>query len=150
MSTRWYRKAAVSAVVVAALAGAGAAVAHGPGGGCGGGPPLDRLERNVTRAGLPPATAQAIYQRIDQARADRRVLESSLDTAHEQMRTLLDQGNANAESVMAQADTLGALETQLHKLGLRTLLDIRALVTPEQWEALKPGRRGGSADAAQP
>lgn len=136
-------RTALAAVAVTAVLGAGGLAAARPGGGCGkGGPGLEQLEHGVARAGLPPETAQAVYQRIDQARTEQRVIESSLAAAHEQMRTLLDQDAPSADAVLAQADAIGALETQKHKLGLRTMLEVRSLLTPEQWEALTPKRRG--------
>ena len=143
MTGSWSGRAALAALVVAAMVSAGGVAAAPPGGGCGGGgPSLEHLEHGVARAGLPPETAQAVYQRIDQARAEQRSIEASLAAAHEQMRTLLDQDAPSADAVLAQADAIGALETQMHKLGLRTMLQVRALVTPEQWDSLMPKRRG--------
>lgn len=143
-------RAALAALAMAGTLGATAAVAAPPGGGCGGGggTKLGRLERGVARAGLPPEIAQAVYQRIDQARTEQRSLEASLATAHEQMRTLLDQDAPSSDAVLAQADAVGALETQMNKLGLRTMLEVRALLTAEQWEALAPKRRGPPPDEA--
>jgi hypothetical protein len=42
---------------------------------------------------------------------------------------------------MAQADALGALETEAHKSKLRTMLELRALLSAEQWQALKASLR---------
>ena len=147
MTESWSGRAALAALVVAAMVSAGGVAAAPPGGGCGAGGPggpggLEHLEHGVARAGLPPETAQAVYQRIDQARAEQRSIEASLAAAHEQMRTLLDQDAPSADAVLAQADAIGALETQMHKLGLRTMLQVRALLTPEQWDSLMPKRRG--------
>jgi Spy/CpxP family protein refolding chaperone len=143
MRVSWRNHVVPAALVAAALAGAGGALAGPPGGGCGaGGSPLGHLEHQVARAGLPPETAQAVYARLDQARAERRAIEGSLATAHEQMRTLLGQDAASIDAVMAQADAVGALETQMRKLDLQALVQIRSLVTPEQWEALAPKRPG--------
>jgi hypothetical protein len=145
MSIFGSRLVTVVAFMVAGLAGVGAALAQPPGFGRGGGSPLEHLERQVSRAGLAPETTKVVYQQIDQARAERRSIEASLDVAHDQLRSLLDQDGASADVVMAQADAVGALETQLHKLELRTLLQIRGLVTPAQWKALSPKRRPGSS-----
>jgi Spy/CpxP family protein refolding chaperone len=150
MRNSWKLRTAVAVAVTAGLVGAGSALARGPGGGCGaggGGHMLERLEKHVAGAGLPPTVAQAVYQRIDQARTERRSLEASLDAAHEQMHTLMKQGNANVDALMAQADTVGSLETQMHKIGLRAFVEIRAMLTPEQWEALSPKWHHGPPDA---
>lgn len=143
MKRSWTRKTAVAAVTLAALATAGGALAR-PGGG-GEGHMLEQLERGVGRAGLPAETAAAIYARIDQARGERRNLDTSLQAAHEQMRSLLEAEPANLEAVLAQADAVGALETEGRKIGLRTLIDIRTMLTPEQWQALAPRRGPGGA-----
>lgn len=143
----WRGRAAAAALVAAGLAVGGAAIAGPHGGGCGeGGGGLAHLERRVARADLPAETSQAIYQRIDQARAEDRTIEAALADAREKMRELLEQDSTNTDAVMAQADAVGALETQRRKLGLKALAEIRALVTPEQWRDLAPGedRRGFS------
>jgi Spy/CpxP family protein refolding chaperone len=150
MHTSWRRGLAIAGLLTVGVFGTQVAMA-GPGGGaCGaGGGPLEHLERQVARAGLPPETAQAIYQRLDQARAQRRSLEVSLDAAHDQMRELLEQDGATVEALMAQADTVGALETQMHKLGLQTLFEIRGLVTPAQWQSLQPKHHQGAPGGAE-
>lgn len=149
------RGAALSAVTVFSAVtiwmAATGALAQPGGPGCGGGGRvLEHLEHQLGRAGLPAATTQAVYQRIDPARAEQRPLEVSLDAAREQMHALLDQDKADVGAVMSQADAVGALETQLKKIGLQTLLEIRGLVTPEQWQALAPKHRGGRPDDAPP
>ena len=153
MSIFGSRLVTVAAFMAVGLVGVGAALAQPPGFGCGRGSPLEHLERQVARAGLAPETTKVVYEQIDQARAERRSIEASLGAAQQQMGSLLDRDGASADVVMAQADAVGALETQLHKLELRTLLEIRDLVTPEQWKALSPKRRPGPwgpQDAAGP
>lgn len=150
MVRNWKRRVVIAGVILTGLAAAGGALARPGGGGCGGGEghALEHLERRVARAGLPPATSQAIYDRIDRARSERRSLDAALDEARDRMRSLLEAEPANLEAVMAQADAVGALETQGRKLGLRTLVEIRGLVTPEQWQALAPRR--GPAEGPAP
>jgi Spy/CpxP family protein refolding chaperone len=48
------------------------------------------------------------------------------------MRRLLGQDRPDEAAVMQQAERIGALEIELHKQRLRTMLRIRALLTPEQ------------------
>jgi hypothetical protein len=52
------------------------------------------------------------------------------------MKVLLAQGTPNESAVMQQVDSIGALETEMHKHRLGTMLEIRALLTPEQREEM--------------
>jgi Spy/CpxP family protein refolding chaperone len=116
------------------------AAARPPGGGCGGGKGkgfgLERLEHRVGGLELAPDAKQAVYQVIDQARVERRALDEKIRAAHERMRELLDQDRPEAEPVLAQADSIGALVTEARKADLRAMVAIRGLLTPEQWKAL--------------
>jgi Spy/CpxP family protein refolding chaperone len=44
----------------------------------------------------------------------------------------LEHENPDEAAVMAQADAIGALKTEAQKHRLRTMLQVRALLTPEQ------------------
>jgi Spy/CpxP family protein refolding chaperone len=57
----------------------------------------------------------------------------------------LEQEDPDEAAVMEQAEAIGALRTESRKQGLRTLLDVRALLTPEQRDDLygPMGGRGG-------
>jgi Spy/CpxP family protein refolding chaperone len=57
--------------------------------------------------------------------------------ARRAMHELLESDAPALEDVMAQADALGALETEAHKAKLRDMLELRALVGPETWEQLR-------------
>ena len=52
------------------------------------------------------------------------------------MRKLLDQEAPDLNGILRQADRIGAIETELNKLRLRTMLRIRGLLTPEQRQEL--------------
>jgi len=136
------RGAALGAALLAAGLGGTAAWARGPGGGCGGGPG-ERLERRLAGLGLPDATLDAAHAELDEARALRRDLEGERHAARERMRALLGEEQPDPAAVMAEADALGALALEARKADLRALLAIRTLLTPEQWEALRPPQRGG-------
>jgi Spy/CpxP family protein refolding chaperone len=133
---------AVVAVVAIALLGAGMAESR-PKRGCHGhghDGRLDRLVAKLADLGLDTQTRAAAAQVIEQARAEG---EEQRDEAREARRTLhelLQQDPPAVEQVMAQADTVGALETERRKAKLRTLLELRALLTPEQWEQLHERR----------
>ena len=50
---------------------------------------------------------------------------------------MLSRPEVTEAELMAQVDADSALHTQAHKERLRTMLAIRALLTPEQWEAFR-------------
>ena len=46
------------------------------------------------------------------------------------------------EAVTAQADSLGALQTEARKVELRALVQVRNLLSAEQWQELEAKKRG--------
>jgi Spy/CpxP family protein refolding chaperone len=125
---------------------------HCEGHGGRGGHGLEKIERKVERLELAPETRQAIYDVIDQARDQERETRSQIRSSHERMRELLSQSSPSEEEVLALADSIGTLETDASKRRLRTMLQIRALVTPEQWQELHAGfeKRHGKHRGARP
>jgi Spy/CpxP family protein refolding chaperone len=144
----------VSAALAATLLLATAAGAFGPGG-FGPGGEGGRLERAVEGLNLDASTRAKAFAVIDSARPASRSLRSSLMSAHQQLRSLLDQTNVSEDAVDAQIDQLASLQGQLRKQEVHTLLQVRALLTPDQQaqlsQALQP-RRGGrfGPPAAEP
>jgi Spy/CpxP family protein refolding chaperone len=99
---------------------------HGP-------PPFeDVLERNAERLGLDDATRAKVRAVADEARPEGDRLREEVRAAHREMRTLLGQDTPDEAAVLAQADRIGQAETALQKQRLRTMLAIRALLTPAQ------------------
>jgi Spy/CpxP family protein refolding chaperone len=92
----------------------------------------DVLERHAERLGLDDKTRTEIRGIAEAAREESRSAEERLRGLHAEMRTLLDQPSPALDAVLQQADRIGAAETAMHKLRLRTMLRIRALLTPEQ------------------
>jgi Spy/CpxP family protein refolding chaperone len=140
---------AAGAIAIAAVATAGQQADARPGGSCGGGKgaKLEHLERGVSRLGLPQQQLESVYQVIDQARVQRRAFDGELNAANERMRTLLEQDAPSVEAVTAQADSIGVLQTEARKVELRALVQVRNLLSPEQWQQLESKRghrdRGG-------
>ncbi len=100
-------------------------------------PPFeDVLERHAGRLGLDAKTRQEIRTLADEARAESKELESTLHALHEELRNLLDQDSPDLDAALQQTERIGSAETSLHKLRLRTMLRIRALLTPEQRKEL--------------
>jgi len=100
-------------------------------------PPFDDvLERNAGRLGLDERTRSEIRGIADAAREESRGAEAGLRALHDEMRKLLDQEAPELDGVLRQADRIGATETELSKLRLRTMIRIRGLLTPEQRQEL--------------
>jgi Spy/CpxP family protein refolding chaperone len=115
-----------------------AALAERPGGppsrgGRGGMPSFDRvLDRHAERLGLDDATRARIRAIADARRDEGERLAERVRALHGEMHALLDQDAPDTDAVMRQAEAIGAAETEMHKQRLATLLEIRALLTPEQ------------------
>jgi Spy/CpxP family protein refolding chaperone len=103
----------------------------------GGGPPFDRfLERHAERLKLDDATRERIRAIGTDAMKEVQPLRQKLQDSREEMRKLLVQDTPDETAVMQQAERIGSLETELQKHRLRTMLRIRALLTPEQRQEL--------------
>jgi Spy/CpxP family protein refolding chaperone len=113
MHGSWMKRSTVIAMLLAATTMiAGAAVAERRGGRHGHDRLLRHIERGVERLELSADTKQAVYAALDEARGERRTLAEQLRAAHEQMRAVLDAPSPSLDAVLAQADSIGALETQ--------------------------------------
>jgi Spy/CpxP family protein refolding chaperone len=91
-----------------------------------------RLEQLVEALGLDEATLAKVQQIIDASKAEHQELRQRLRKAGRQMHALLEQENPDEAAVMAQADAIGALKIEAQKHRLRTMLKVRAFLTPEQ------------------
>ena len=124
----------VALALVAALALAGAASAGGSPDETR--PPGGLITRNAARLGLQGDALAAVQAVIDASGARHADLLAKLDTARDAMRDLLSQPVPDSKAVMAQADAIGAVETELHKNRLQAIMEIRALLTPDQRKML--------------
>jgi Spy/CpxP family protein refolding chaperone len=96
-------------------------------------PPIDRvLERHAAELGLSDEVRAQVREIAQRSEGRVEPLAQALDEARDAMHALLSQDVPDADAVMRQADTVGAAETALHKERLRTLLEVRALLTPAQ------------------
>jgi Spy/CpxP family protein refolding chaperone len=140
---------AVLALVVVALLGAGTAYSKPGHGGCHGhgkGARLDRLEAKLADLELDVDTRAAAARVLEQARSERETQRDEVRAARHALHELLEQETPVVEQVMAQAEALGALETEAHKAKLRTMLELRALLGAEQWQELKGSLRHGKGE----
>jgi Spy/CpxP family protein refolding chaperone len=98
-----------------------------------GGHGIERLlERNAERLQLDDATRGKIRSLAEAGRERSAPQREALRQLHEEMHALLTSDAPELDAVLAKAEQLGAAETALHKERLRTMLEIRALLTPEQ------------------
>lgn len=130
---------ALLALGVVALLGAspGMPGPHYGRGACHGRSPHARLEEKLGDLSLDADTRAEAEQLLRRAREDGKARWQELREARRAMRDLLEQEAPAEAPLMAQADAIGALETEAHKAKLRTLLELRALLGPEQWKALR-------------
>ena len=120
--------------VLALPLGAGAALAEPPPPHEGGDRPgIERiLERHAERLQLDDATRAQIRALAEAGRAKSAPQREALRLLHDEMHVLLTADAPEEAAVLAKAEEIGRAETALHKERLRTMLAIRALLTPEQ------------------
>ncbi len=99
----------------------------------GGGPrPEAFLDRHADELGLDDETRAAIEAIVEAARPEGEALRAELHAARLAMRALLDQDAPDEDEVMAQAERIGQVEIARSQHRLKTLLAIRAKLSPEQ------------------
>jgi Spy/CpxP family protein refolding chaperone len=98
--------------------------ARPPGGPAGGA----RLEHMIERLDLAPEVLTEVDSVIDASRTRQRELRRELRGAHEAMRGYLEAEVPDEGAVLAQAEEVGRLRTELDKDRLRTLLRVQALL----------------------
>jgi Spy/CpxP family protein refolding chaperone len=133
----------LSLVVVSSLFICAAALARPPFGGPPGPPGPDGfVEEHADRLGLDDEARAAIRAIVDESHERAAGLHEDHRKARRALRDLLSQDLPDEATVMQQAELLGAIETEMTKHRLRTLLRIHALLTPEQREEMMAIRRG--------
>ena len=96
-------------------------------------PPIERvLEEHAERLQLSDETRSQIRHIADASREEADAHREQLRALHDQMREILSQDTPDEGAVMRKADEIGAAETAEQKQRLRTMLEIRALLTPAQ------------------
>ncbi len=95
------------------------------------GPEARELEL-VEALDLDEATRARVRAIIDETRDQGAALQQDKRRARRALRELLEQDSPDEAQVLARIDALGRLETDARKLRIRTMLRIRALLTPAQ------------------
>jgi Spy/CpxP family protein refolding chaperone len=116
--------------------------------------PLRVFEANADELGLDEETRAAIRARIDASQEATKRLEAAVRALYHTLQETLDQDAPDRDAVMAVVDSLGRTEIELRRHRIGTLLEVRALLTPEQRERARElgmGRspRGGRARMRQ-
>ena len=94
------------------------------------------IEENVEALGLDDEALSAIRSIVEASKDTGDQLHAELRELHKGLKALLSQGTPDESAVMKQVDRIGAAEVAMHKHRLGTMLEIRALLTPEQREEM--------------
>lgn len=125
--------------------------APGPGkGGAGGGPggpsampyPGGMIERHAKRLGVDDATVAKMREKVEVTRKENEKLRKKVEAEQRSLQTLLEQDLPEEKAVMAQVDKIGTMMIAQRKNQLRTVLEIRGMLTPEQRAELAKIRAG--------
>lgn len=99
---------------------------HGP-------PPLGAvLERHAERLGLDDAMRAQIREIAAEGREAAEVHHERVRALYQELRELLSAESPDEPAIMRKAEEIGEAKTAKRKQRLRTMLSIRALLTPEQ------------------
>ena len=106
-----------------------------------------RIERIATKLGVDDSVKEQMKSAVVTAKQKSIELKSQIKTHRVILRQLMASDATNRTEVMNEIDTLGALQVEMRKLRVSTMLDIRALLTPEQRVQMKRllkkrGRKG--------
>jgi len=108
-------------------------------------PPHVMIAEQADDAGLSAATVEAV-EAVAEAREDAiRALHDEARGAREALREIVADPFSDPAEALAAVDALAAAERALERAKIEVLLEIKALMTPAQWEALDfegPSERG--------
>ena len=90
------------------------------------------LDEYADRLGLDEETHEKVRAKIEASRASSEPLRDRMHDGYRTLRDLLMQDAPDRDAVMKRAEEVGELRIALAKRRLATLLDVRALLTPEQ------------------
>ncbi len=102
----------------------------------------EMLERHAKEIGLDDATLTEIRGVVAAAKEEEQRLQRDVRDARHKLRELLSAEKPDESAVLRQADELGARETAALKQRLKTLLQVRPLLTDEQFAKLRELRHG--------
>ena len=100
----------------------------------------NRLDRAARWLELTDEQLVEIRKLVFAARRGHITMEADLELARLELHEMLDADNPTRADVMKQIDKVGQLETQTRKHKIGVLLEVRALLSPEQRTKLETGR----------
>ncbi len=98
---------------------------------------LRLLKEHAKELGISEATLNQIKELARKGRDSRAPLDDKLEDARDKMRDLMQSDSPDRSKVMAAIDEAGRAEVALRQHDVDVLLQIRALLTPAQREAMK-------------
>ena len=104
-----------------------------------------RLKKQLGELGLADAQKKkidAIYEASKKDQGDRSDVRAEYRKLHE----MLEQAKPDEKAIEAQVEKIGKIKTEQHKAMLKTLLAVRAELTPEQREKLKEMKKEKRAE----
>jgi Spy/CpxP family protein refolding chaperone len=128
------KRSRLALAAAALVAGLSATVAfaspHAHGGG-------HRFERAIESLDLDADTQARVDAVFDAARPAHRELGRTLRDKADALKALMADPAATEDAVLAQVDAIGKLSTEMRKQEMRTVFQVRALLTPDQRTQLK-------------
>ena len=134
---------AIAATTMFAMMASPAMAEHGHGRGHGQGGFMmnpQMLERAAAKIGLDDNTLRLIKDKVYTAKKQSIPLKAELETTELELRRALDSDAPDRATVMKLVDSVGTLKTQLTKVKLGVMLDIKGMLTQEQIGKLKAMR----------
>ncbi|MCB9555186.1 MAG: periplasmic heavy metal sensor [Deltaproteobacteria bacterium] len=138
----------ISAIgISAALMITSVAWAGGPGGP--GGPMVEKLHRLATQLNLDSTTRAKINALAAQTKTAAQALRPKFRKARQALREALNEANPTERKVLARADVLNRLRTELDRIQLKALVKMHQLLTPQQRDKLRELRKDRRAKRQQ-
>lgn len=138
------RKFQLAGVIFGSLALAAVAVAGPRGGGA-----MEHISEMAAEIGLDEAQVSEIESIVSESREEGKAIREQLREAKGEMKSLMEADSPNERAVMAHIDEVGELKTELKKLKVGTMLEIRSIMTPEQFAQFKEIRKEKRAERRQ-
>lgn len=98
--------------------------------------------RMQEKLGLSEAQVKAIRDLLDAQRTTMRAEGQQLMAARKELRGLMQQASVDQGAVKQKAAQITDLQAKLFNARLQTQLDLRAQLTPEQWQQWQTLRNG--------
>ena len=111
-----------------------------------GGGPMERITEMAAEIGLDDAQVSEIQTLMEDSRDDGKAIREQLREAKGEMKDLMGAQSPDRAAIMGQIDEISDLKAELKKVRVGTMLDIRGILTPEQFEQLQELRKERRAE----